>query len=128
MVKATTQSIEVIVECKYLANQSSPKENLYFFVYFITIINNSQYTVQLLKRHWDITDSNGDKRTVDGDGVVGETPVLEPGEPFQYNSGCNFLTEIGYMKGYYTMKRLVDNVEFKIDIPKFDLVVPAKLN
>lgn len=128
MIKATTQSIEVCVECKYLAGQSSPKENLYFFVYFITIINNGSNTVQLLKRHWDIVDSNGDKRTVDGDGVVGETPVIEPGESYTYNSGCNFLTEIGYMKGYYLMKRMIDGMEFKIEIPKFNLVVPAKLN
>jgi ApaG protein len=60
--------------------------------------------------------------------VVGETPVLEPGQKFEYNSGCNLLSEIGTMKGYYTFTRLMDNKEFNVDIPKFDLLVPSKLN
>lgn len=105
-----------------------PKENLYFFVYFITIINRSETTVQLLKRHWDIFDSNGEKRYVDGDGVVGETPVLEPGQSFEYNSGCNLSTELGYMAGHYVMKKLTDESEFKVEIPRFQLIVPSKLN
>jgi ApaG protein len=105
-----------------------PKENHYFFVYFITIENKSDVSVQLLKRHWDIFDSIGDNRQVDGDGVVGETPVLEPGQKFEYNSGCNLTSEMGYMKGYYTLLKLMDEKEFNVEIPKFDLVVPAKWN
>jgi ApaG protein len=128
MVKTTTHSIEISVETNYMWQQSVPHENHYFFVYHITIVNNSQHTVQLLKRHWDIFDSLSDQRTVDGEGVVGETPILEPGEKFQYNSGCNLTTDMGYMKGYYTMIRLFDESEFNVDIPKFDLIVPAKLN
>lgn len=84
--------------------------------------------MQLLSRHWDIFDSNGEKREVDGEGVIGETPVIEPGETYEYNSGCNLLTDMGYMKGYYNMKRLMDDALFKAVIPQFDLVVPAKLN
>lgn len=128
MVKTTTHSIEISVEANYMSQQSVPHENHYFFVYHITIVNNSQHTVQLIKRHWDIFDSLSDQRTVDGEGVVGETPVLEPGEKFQYNSGCNLTTDMGYMKGYYTMIRLFDESEFNVEIPKFDLIVPAKLN
>lgn len=128
MVKAITKNIEVSVDCKYQFNQSNPKENLYFFVYQITVVNKSDYAIKLLKRHWEIVDSNGDKRIVDGEGVVGETPTIEVGEQFQYTSGCNLQTEIGYMEGFYTMKRLVDNELFNIEIPRFKLIVPAKLN
>jgi ApaG protein len=128
MVRTSTHNIEISVEAKYWPQHSMPKENHYFFVYFITIENHSDYTVQLLRRHWDIIDSIGDKRQVDGDGVVGETPVLEPGQKFEYNSGCNLNSEIGYMKGYYTLVKLLDGKEMNVDIPKFDLIVPAKLN
>src|SRR3954468_24974099 len=99
MVKISTNNIYISVEVKYWPRHSMPCENHYFFVYYITIENKSDSAVQLLRRHWDICDSNGDKRVVDGVGVVGETPVLEPGQAFEYNSGCNLATEIGYMKG-----------------------------
>ena len=128
MITTVTYGIEISVECDYWPQQSSPRENNYFFVYFITIENKSDHAVQLIKRHWDIFDSNGEKRQVDGEGVVGETPVLEPGEKFEYNSGCNLVTEMGYMKGHYTMKRVIDNKEIVVQIPEFSLVVPAKLN
>jgi ApaG protein len=128
MVKISTHNIEISVEVKYWPQHSMPKENHYFFVYFITIQNKSDFSVQLLRRHWDIFDSIGDKRVVDGDGVVGETPVLEPGQKFEYNSGCNLTSELGYMKGFYTLLKLMDGKEFNVDIPKFDLIVPAKLN
>ena len=128
MVKISTHNIEISVEVKYWPQHSMPKENHYFFVYFISIQNKSDFSVQLLRRHWDIFDSIGDKRVVEGDGVVGETPVLEPGQKFEYNSGCNLTSEIGFMKGYYTLLKLMDNKEFNVDIPQFDLIVPAKLN
>lgn len=128
MVKISTHNIEISVEVKYWPQHSMPKENHYFFVYFISIQNKSDASVQLLKRHWDIFDSIGDKRVVDGEGVVGETPVLEPGQKFEYNSGCNLTSEMGYMKGYYTLIKLIDGKEFNVDIPKFELIVPAKLN
>ena len=128
MVKISTHNIGISVVAKYWPQHSMPKENHYFFVYFITIENNSDVAVQLLRRHWDIFDSRGDYRVVDGDGVVGENPVLEPGQKFEYNSGCNLTSEIGYMKGHYTLMKLVDGQEFNVEIPKFDLIVPAKLN
>lgn len=128
MVKISTHNIGISVEVKYWPNRSMPHENHYFFVYFITIQNNNDYTVQLTKRHWDIFDSVGDYRTVDGDGVVGETPVLEPGQKFQYNSGCNLKSDLGYMEGEYTLVNMLDGNEFQVEIPRFDLVVPARLN
>lgn len=123
-----THGIEISVKTHYYAPQSDPKNNQYFFVYEITIVNKSEYTVKLLKRHWNITDAFGEKREVDGEGVVGETPSLEPGESFSYNSGCDFTTEIGKMNGFYTMKKLVDQFEFKVLIPEFVMVIPSKLN
>ena len=128
MVKTSTHNIEISVEVKYWPQHSMPKENHYFFVYFIKIQNKSDMSVQLLRRHWDIFDSIGDRRIVDGDGVVGETPVLEPGQKFEYNSGCNLTSEMGFMKGYYTLLKLADGKEFNVEIPRFDLIVPAKLN
>lgn len=128
MASIVTHGIEISVETRYYAPQSDPKSNHYFFVYEITITNRSEFAVQLLKRHWDITDAFGEKRMVDGDGVVGESPVLEPGEAFAYNSGCDFRTEIGKMSGYYTMQKQLDNSQFNVTIPEFNMVLPAKLN
>ena len=128
MVKIKTHDIEISVEAKYWPESSVPGENHYFFIYFITIENKSGFTVQLLRRHWDIFDSIGEPRVVDGEGVVGETPVLEPGQKFEYNSGCNLTSEVGSMKGYYTFVKYMENEEFRVMIPRFDLVVPAKLN
>jgi ApaG protein len=123
-----THGIEISVKTRYYAPQSDPKNNQYFFVYEITITNKSDYTVKLLKRHWNITDALGEKRELTGNGVVGETPTLEPAQSFAYNSGCNFVTDIGKMSGYYTMKKLVDQTEFEVAIPEFVMVLPAKLN
>jgi ApaG protein len=128
MVKTSTHNIEISVEVKYWPQHSVPGENHYFFVYFITIENKSDFAVQLTRRHWDIFDSIGDSRVVEGEGVVGETPVLEPGQKFEYNSGCNLTSEMGYMKGYYTLVNTADGKQFYVDIPKFELIVPGKLN
>lgn len=128
MLKISTHNIEISVRAAYLSEHSIPKENHFFYVYFITIENKGTQAVQLMSRHWDIFDSNGEKRSVDGEGVVGETPIIEPGEKYEYNSGCNLITDMGYMKGYYTMKRLIDDSEFKATIPQFELIVPAKMN
>ena len=123
-----TNGIQISVETHYYPPQSSPKSNQYFFVYEVTITNKSDYTVKLIKRHWDITDALGEIREVEGEGVVGETPSIEPGETYTYNSGCDFTTEIGKMSGYYTMIKLVDKSEFNVQIPEFIMVLPAKLN
>ena len=124
----TTQGVQVTVTTNYLPDYSSPGQQHFVFAYKINIQNNSEFTVKLLRRYWQIFDSNGTTREVEGEGVVGQQPVLEPGESHQYVSGCNLKTGIGKMVGYYTMERMVDGREFKVEIPEFVLIVPYKLN
>lgn len=128
MLKTTTDNIEISVETRYFWQQSIPKESHYFFVYFITIENKSDFSVQLLKRYWKIFDCGDKLRFVQGDGVVGETPVIEPNQKYTYNSTCNLISEVGYMEGYYEMQQVLTHKNFQVKIPKFDLIVPAKLN
>ncbi|HEY1037846.1 MAG TPA: Co2+/Mg2+ efflux protein ApaG [Bacteroidia bacterium] len=128
MVKAETKGLVVSVKPEYLEEQSNPMLLSYVFMYTITIENRSDYTVQLLRRHWFIFDSNGENREVEGEGVIGETPVVAPGESYTYSSGCNLSTEIGKMEGTYLMKNLANDDRFKIQIPEFHLVTPGKLN
>ena len=124
----TTMGVTVSVSTNYLPDYSSPLQQHYVFAYKITIQNNSEYTVKLLRRHWHIYDSNGVVREVEGEGVVGQQPVLEPGEAHQYVSGCNLKTNIGKMNGTYLFERLMDGKQFQVSIPDFTLIVPYKLN
>jgi len=124
----TTQGVTVSVTTNYLPDYSSPSQEHYVFAYKIDILNGSEYTVKLLRRHWYIYDANGVVREVEGEGVVGQQPVLEPGESHQYVSGCNLKSGLGKMRGTYQMERLVDGKEFTVDIPEFTLVVPYRLN
>lgn len=123
-----THGIEISVETKFQSEHSVVAHNHYLFSYHITIENKSEYTVQLISRHWDIFDSAGQKSMVDGEGVVGEQPVLEPGEVFEYESACNLSTDIGKMSGTYLMERKIDKARFKVIIPEFELIVPQRLN
>ncbi|HEX8349958.1 MAG TPA: Co2+/Mg2+ efflux protein ApaG [Hymenobacter sp.] len=124
----TTQGVTVSVTTNYLPDYSSPSQEHYVFAYKIDIRNNSEYTVKLLRRHWYIYDANGVVREVEGEGVVGQQPVLEPGESHQYVSGCNLKSGLGKMRGTYQMERLVDGRDFMVEIPEFTLVVPYRLN
>jgi ApaG protein len=124
----TTQGVTVSVTTNYLPDYSSPSQEHYVFAYKIDIRNNSEYTVKLLRRHWFIYDANGVVREVEGEGVVGQQPVLEPGESHQYVSGCNLKSGLGKMRGTYDMERLADGSTFEVDIPEFTLVVPYRLN
>jgi ApaG protein len=124
----TTQGVQVTVTTNYLPDYSSPGQQHYVFAYKINIQNNSEFTIKLLRRYWQIFDSNGTVREVEGEGVVGQQPTLEPGESHQYVSGCNLKTGIGKMTGHFTMERLVDGREFEVEIPEFVLIVPYKLN
>ncbi len=125
MYRAVTRGIEVTVEPFYLEEQSEPEENHYVWGYRITIANNSSDTVQLRSRYWQITDANGHVEEVRGPGVVGEQPVLDPGDSFQYSSGCPLTTSSGVMVGHYQMQG-AGGAEFKIDIPAFSLDVPEQ--
>jgi ApaG protein len=124
----TTQGITVKVETFYEEEHSRPREQKYIFAYRITIENHSGETVQLLRRYWQIQDSSGWSREVEGEGVIGQQPVLEPGESHQYISWCPISTDIGKMSGYYTMIRSADLEEFIVRIPDFKLISPYKLN
>ena len=128
MVTAITQGVKVSVETEYQPEYSSPSQYHYVFTYRITIENNSDYTVKLLRRHWFISDANSIQREVDGDGVVGQQPVIEPGQSHQYVSGCNLKSGIGKMKGRYLMERILDGRNFHVSIPEFNMIVPFKLN
>ncbi|HMP99403.1 MAG TPA: Co2+/Mg2+ efflux protein ApaG [Cyclobacteriaceae bacterium] len=128
MVTQITQGIKVSVETEYQPSYSSPSQHHYVFTYRITIENQSEYTIQLLKRFWQIMDAGFNKREVEGDGVVGQQPVLEPGQIHQYVSGCNLKSGIGKMSGSYTMERIVDGTKISVDIPAFIMVAPMRLN
>lgn len=128
MNSTTTQGVTVSVTTNYLDEYSSPQQEHYVFAYKIDIRNHGAYTVKLLRRHWHIYDANGVVREVEGEGVVGQQPVLEPGEGHQYVSGCNLKTGIGKMRGTYLMERVSDGRTFEVEIPEFTLVVPFRLN
>lgn len=128
MVTAITQGVKISVETIYQDEHSNPANEHFMFAYRIEVENLSDYAIQLMRRKWSIFDSNGTVREVEGEGVVGVQPVIEPGQSYAYVSGCNLKTEIGSMEGFYSMIRLVDNTAFKVDIPQFQLIVPYKLN
>lgn len=128
METAITSSIKVSVEAMYQPTYSKPLNHEYVYAYRVTIENLGNETVQLLRRHWHIWDSNGLLREVEGEGVVGEKPVLEPEQSHQYISGCPLRTDMGKMQGTYQMKRLSDNHLFDIAIPAFKLIPPFKNN
>ncbi len=128
MITQVTSGIKISVETFYRPDQSNSKQNQHVFAYRITITNNSDYTVQLKRRHWFIIDSSATNREVEGEGVVGETPVINSGESYQYVSGCNLDSEVGKMYGTYLFERMMDKKPFYARIPEFMLVVPYKMN
>ncbi len=128
MVSATTNGVKVSVVTEYQAEYSNPLQSHFVFSYRIKIENGSDFTVKLLRRHWYIHDANGLVREVEGEGVVGQQPVLEPGQSHEYLSGCNLNTSMGKMAGTYQMERIFDGKLFTVVIPDFTLVVPYRLN
>ncbi|MFQ5786282.1 MAG: Co2+/Mg2+ efflux protein ApaG [Alphaproteobacteria bacterium] len=125
MYKKTTHEIEVTVEPLYLEDQSSPEDDHFVWAYHVRIENRGHATVQLRNRHWRITDANGRLHEVKGVGVVGEQPVLHPGESFEYTSGTPLSTPSGIMVGSYQMKS-VDGSVFDVGIPAFSLDSPCQ--
>jgi len=128
MVTAITQGVKISVDTVYQEEYSNPEKEHFMFAYQITIENLSDYAIQLMRRQWFIFDSNGTQRDVEGEGVVGIQPVIEPGESHSYVSGCNLTTDIGSMSGNYLMHRIADQSDFTVDIPEFQLIVPYRLN
>jgi ApaG protein len=120
MYKAITRHIEVVVTPRFMAERSSPENGYYFWAYTISITNRGHERVQLKTRHWRITDAHGKLQEVRGAGVVGETPVLEPGKSYEYTSGVPLPTPSGFMVGSYGMEA-ASGERFDIDVPAFSL-------
>lgn len=119
--------IAVSSEVSYVSSQSDPSVNKFVFAYTITISNRGSLSARLIDRHWIITDSNGKIEEVKGEGVIGETPDLKPGESFRYTSGSMLETPIGSMEGSYGM-RAEDGTMFTAPIPLFTLSKPNSLH
>lgn len=124
---ATTNGIRVEVVSRYLPEHSSPRLRQFLFAYHVTIANEGDEVAQLLSRRWVITDANGDVQTVEGPGVVGEQPVLEPGMRYEYTSFCPLPTPFGTMQGHYVMVR-PGGESFEAEIAPFMLAVPNAVN
>ena len=123
MYRAVTRQIEVTVEPNFLPERSSAEQCRYFWSYTIVITNTGDETVQLRTRHWIITDASGNQQQIRGEGVVGEQPVIAPGERFEYTSGVPLATASGFMVGRYQMVNETGE-RFEIDVPAFSLDSP----
>ena len=128
MAALTTKGIKVSIEASYQPAYSDPAARKFVFSYDVDIENLSEHTVQLLRRHWFIFDSSGAHREVEGEGVIGEQPVLAPGQSHQYTSWCPLITDIGKMHGTYLFRRQPDNETFQVLIPEFQLIAPFRRN
>lgn len=127
MSDTVTRGIRVQVRSMYVPERSVPQQKHYFFAYHIRISNEGSETAQLLSRHWIITDADGDVQEVRGPGVVGETPVLAPGQSFEYTSFCPLPTNVGTMQGTYAMVT-AGGETFDAAIAPFTLAMPYALN
>ena len=124
---AITQGVRVTVRSEYLPDRSSPTQRTYVFAYTVTIANEGTASAQLRARHWVITDGEHRVQEVRGPGVVGQQPLLAPGESFEYTSGASLNTPVGTMRGSYQMVA-ADGREFDVPIPSFTLSVPRTLH
>ncbi len=125
--EALTRDVRVTVQARYVPERSRPEDDLWFFAYHVTIANVGQQTVQLISRHWIITDGEARVQEVRGPGVVGEQPVLGPGEKFEYTSACPLPTAFGTMHGSYQMITL-EGEAFDATIAPFSLSEPHTLH
>ena len=127
MAQTKQYDISVAAKSTYLAEQSDPQHGQYVFAYTITITNTGKIAAQLISRHWIITDSDNHVQEVRGPGVVGEQPMLQPGDSFEYTSGASLATSVGTMRGSYQMVA-ADGHTFDADIAPFTLAVPRVLH
>lgn len=128
LVTAVTENIKISVVSRYQPDFSAPILNKYFFSYTIRIENKGPERVKLLSRFWHIKDALGSHRFVEGEGVVGEQPLIAPGGVHEYTSACDFETPIGSMTGYYVFERINTGTEFRAEIPEFLLEIPSILS
>ena len=124
----TTHGITISVESFYQASESMPSSGRYIFSYRVTIKNNGDTQVQLLRRKWLIQNGFGDRHIVEGEGVIGKQPIISPGEAYSYHSWCPLGSPIGRMQGFYQMKRPYEVKPFNAFIPAFTLVAPLLNN
>ena len=124
----TTSGIQISVNSNFRQDLSEITEAQFFFNYKIDIQNRNNFDVQLLTREWYIFDSLSESRYVSGAGVIGEQPILKPGEKFTYTSGCDLSSEIGFMKGFYTFMNVENESTFQVYVPEFKLEYPGKKN
>lgn len=125
--EAVTRGVRVEVESRYDPERSAPHEDYYFFAYHVRISNVGEGRVQLQRRRWVITDGDGSVQEVEGDGVVGNQPVLEPGQSFEYTSFCPLRTALGWMEGTYTMLA-PEGERFEARVERFALEAPHAVN
>lgn len=125
--EAVTRGVRVVVHSRYEEDHSSPADDHYIFSYQVTISNEGDAALQLISRRWEITDGDGNREVVEGPGVVGQQPTLEPGESYEYGSFCPLPTPIGVMQGTYWMV-LPDGDSFEAEIAPFTLALPGAVN
>ena len=128
MTSKISEGIEVSIETFFQKDYSNPLQNEFMFAYRITIENHNSYPVKLLRRFWEIFDSNSEHREVEGEGVVGVQPLIMPGKQYQYVSGCHLKSEMGKMQGFYTMQNIETKELIRVNIPAFKMIAPVKLN
>jgi ApaG protein len=128
MVQQVTKGIKISVKTKYNGTSYRNNRLYYVFAYFITIENNSLQTVKLTNRFWKILDSLNKTEIVQGEGVVGQTPILKPNDNYSYSSGCFLESTIGSMTGFYSMENIDTFEKFKVQIPTFQLATPILSN
>jgi ApaG protein len=128
MVTKISHGIQISVDCFFQQDYSNVLLGEFTFAYRITIENHNSFAVKLLYRNWNIFDSNGVYKEVEGDGVVGVQPTILSNEKYTYVSGCNLKTEMGKMHGTYTMQNLQNKNKFLVNIPVFEMIYPFKNN
>ncbi|RPD95963.1 Co2+/Mg2+ efflux protein ApaG [Aureibaculum marinum] len=128
MVQQVTNGIKISVKTKFEGIRHQVHRLLFTFSYQITIENQSNSSVQLLSRHWKIFDALNNLEVIEGDGVIGKKPIIAPKKSYKYSSYCNLTSPTGAMSGFYNMINFTDTSKFKVQIPSFQLTVPAVLN
>ena len=128
MTTEISEGLKISVETEYQEGHSDPDNMYYLYTYKITIENQNPYSVKLLSRRWEIFDSLGSTRLVEGEGVVGQQPELNPGGRHTYTSSCDLVSDYGIMKGSYIFKRLDIDTYFDVTVPEFELWLPFRKN
>ena len=127
LAEAISHDFQVTAISRFMPERSNQEIPIFFFAYWITIKNQGAVPAKLLNRYWNITDADGRINEVRGEGVVGEKPLIKPGQSFEYNSFCPLPTNFGFMKGYYEMQG-ADKNNFQVEIPQFRLATPKSAN